>query len=129
MIALPEKKCTDIKDLKVNVLMDIGCACVTFAFVFVHILNVLMGKKCKMLQSRNVLMGAQSVSGFAHFVLVFVAHFECSHWCTSAKCLLMQNVLIKECSKGTEVSLPPLPLFDLPFPKGPSGLLLMFDWA
>ena len=43
MIALPEKKCTEIKDLKENVLMDIGCVCVTF--VFVHILNVQMGTK------------------------------------------------------------------------------------
>ena len=28
-----------------NVLMDVGCVCVTFLFVFVHILNVLMGTK------------------------------------------------------------------------------------
>ena len=28
-----------------NVLMDVGCVRVTFLFVFVHILNVLMGTK------------------------------------------------------------------------------------
>ena len=69
-------------------------------FVFAHILNVLLGTKVQNGPIKECPNGAQSVSGFTHFV--FVAHFECSHWCTSAKCLLMQNVLIKECSKGTE---------------------------
>ena len=45
--------------------------------------------------------------------------FECSHWCTSARFLLMQNVLIKECSKGTEVSLPLCHYLTSLSPRGP----------